>query len=84
MKLIINGYGKMNTVSKLTSIEEAAAYLKISEELVLKFIRNGIVKTVVERSHTKLTQYNFRRLSQAIKLHEKCLPPEVIENRLNN
>jgi hypothetical protein len=50
----------------------------------MKFINNGIVKAVVKRSNTKLTQYNFRRLSQAIKLHEQCLPSEMIEFKLNN
>ncbi len=74
----------MTSFENLTSIQEAAAYLKISEELVMKFIRNGIIKAVVERSHTKINQYNFRRLSLAIELHEKCLPPETIEYRLNN
>ena len=74
----------MNSLENLTSIKEAASSLKISEELVMKFIRNGIVKAIVEHSHTKLTMYNFRRLSLAIDLHEKCLPPEAIEYRLNN
>ena len=74
----------MNSLENLTSVQEAAAFLKISEELVMKFIRNGIVKAIVDHSHTKLNQYNFRRLSVAVELHEKCLPPEVIEYQLNN
>ena len=74
----------MNSLENLTSVQEAAAYLKISEELVMKFIRNGIVKAIGKCSRTKLNQYNIRRLSLAVELHEKCLPPDVIEYQLNN
>jgi hypothetical protein len=69
----------MNSFENLTPIQKAVSYLKISEELVMKFIKNGIVKAIVKCSNTKLNQYNFRRLSLAVELHEKCLPPEVIE-----
>ena len=74
----------MNSLENLTSVQEAAAYLKISKELVMKFIRTGIVKSIGKCSHTKLNQYNIRRLSLAVELHEKCLPPDVIEYQLNN
>jgi len=74
----------MKSLDVLISVQEAAAYFKISEELVMKFIRTGIVKAIVECSNTKLTQYNIRRLGQAIELHEQCLPLEIIEYRLNN
>lgn len=74
----------MKSFENLTSIQDAASSLKISEELIMKFIKNGIVKAIVKRSNTKLTQYNLRRLSQAIELHEQCLPSEMIEFKLNN
>jgi len=74
----------MKSFENLTSIKDAASRLKISEELVMKFIKNGIVKAIVKCSNTKLTQYNLRRLSQVIKLHEQCLPSEMIEFKLNN
>ena len=74
----------MKSFNNLKSIEEVADYLKISVELVMKFIDSGIVKTVIESSHLKLNQYNFRRLCHAIELHEQCFPYEVIENTLNN
>jgi hypothetical protein len=74
----------MKSFENLTSVQEAASRLKISEELVMKFIKNGIVKAIVKRSNTKLTQYNLRRLNQAIRLHEQCLPSEIIEYKLNN
>ena len=74
----------MNSMKDLISIEEAAASLKISKELVMKFITNGIVKAIVGDSNTKLTHYSIRRLEQAIELHEQCLSPEIIEYRLNN
>ena len=74
----------MKSFNNLKSIEEVADYLKISVELVMKFIDSGIVKTVIESSHLKLNQYNFRRLCHAIELYEQCFPYEVIENALNN
>lgn len=74
----------MKSFENFTSVQEAADCLKISEELVMKFIQNGIIKAVVDHSHTKINKYNFRRLTQAIELHEKCLPPDAIEYKLNN
>jgi hypothetical protein len=44
----------MKTYEKLRSVEKVAEYLKIGEELVMKFIMSGIVKAVAERSHPKL------------------------------
>ncbi len=74
----------MLSTKKLLSIEDAAHNLQITEELVLKFVRSGIVKPIVDSSTLKLTGYNLRRLSQAIDLYEQCLTLENIEVRLNN
>lgn len=74
----------MNSFQDLTSIKDAASNLEISEELVLKFIRMGFVKPIVDATTLKLTKYNMRRLNQAINLYEQCLPLETIEHRLNN
>ena len=74
----------MKPFNDLISVQEAAAHLKISEELVMKFIKNGIIKAIAGGSNAKLTQYSIRRLGQAIELHEQCLPTDIIEYRLNN
>jgi hypothetical protein len=44
------GKSKMRSIKCFTSVKEAEEYLKISEELVMKFINSEIVKVVVERS----------------------------------
>jgi len=74
----------MYQTRELKTIKDAAISLEISEELVLKFIKLGIVKPIFDSSTVKLTGYNLRRLSQALKMYENSFTPEAILARLNN
>ena len=70
--------------TNLTTIAAAATYLNISEDLIIKFIKQGLITPIYEESKVKLTDYNFRRLITAVDLYEKCMPTETIEFLLNN
>jgi len=70
--------------SQLISVAEAANSLKVSEELVDKFIKLGLVKTIKDGHLTRLTPYGIRRLSRIVALYDQSISPEKIENLLNH
>ncbi len=69
---------------QLISIADAANSLKVSEALVDKFIKMGLVSTIKDGHFFKLTPYGIRRLTRIVNMYEQSFSTERIENALNH
>ncbi len=70
--------------SLLISITDAANTLKVSEALVDKFIKLGLVSTIQDGFSTKLTPYGIRRLTRIVDMYDQSFSTDRIENLLNH
>lgn len=71
--------------SGLLSLQEVSNNLHISEALIFKFIKRGLVKPVYdEGKYPKLTSYGMRQLSRVLELYEKSHSPESIDYIINH
>ncbi|KAA3611132.1 MAG: hypothetical protein D8M58_14250 [Calditrichaeota bacterium] len=69
---------------QLISISDAANSLQVSEALVDKFIKLGLVKTIQDGRLPKLTPYGIRRLTRIVDMYDQSFSTEKIENALNH
>lgn len=70
--------------SKLISLTEAACLLEISEPVIVKFIKRGLISSVLRGNARMLTPYGIRRLTRIVDMYEKSFSIELIEKELNN
>lgn len=70
--------------SQLLSIADAADSLQVSEALVDKFIKMGLVTTIQDGRFTKITPYGIRRLMRIVDMYDQSFSPESIEKLLNH
>ncbi len=70
--------------SLLISITDAANTIKVSEALVDKFIKLGLVSTIQDGHSTKLTPYGIRRLLRIVDMYDQSFSTDRIENLLNH
>ncbi len=69
--------------NQLHSIPETAHSLGVSEALVERFIKKGLVTPVNDVTTPKLTEYGIRRLNHILKLYENSYSFDRIEKALN-
>ena len=69
---------------QLISIADAANSLKVSEALVDKFIKLGLVSTIQDGHFIKLTPYGIRRLTRIVDMYDQSFSTERIEDLLNH
>ncbi len=74
----------MHQENTLQSISEAAYRLGVSEALIEKFIKKGLLTPIQDETTLKLTAYGFRRLARILDLYEHSYPFDRIEYMLNN
>ena len=70
--------------SILQSVSETAFHLGISEALIEKFIKKGLLIPAKDETAQKLTPYAVRQLARIIDLYEHSYPLERIEYMLNH
>lgn len=70
--------------SETYSIAEVATDLKLSEDLIKKFIKKGLIVPVNDGLYPKLTRYNIRRLLKIVDLYEKSFSTDSIEYIINH
>lgn len=70
--------------SETYSIPEVANDLKLSEDLIKKFIKKGLIIPVNDGLALKLTRYNIRRLLKIVDLYEKSFSTDSIEYIINH
>ena len=70
--------------SETYSIAEVAKDLKLSEDLIKKFIKKGLIIPVNDGLSPKLTRYNIRRLLKVVDLYEKSFSTDSIEYIINH
>lgn len=68
----------------LISIADAAHSLEVSEALLDKFIKWGLVATIQDGRFRKLTPYGIRRLTRIVDMYEQSYTQERIEKALNH
>ncbi len=74
----------MNLIQNhLIPINEAAKSLAVNENLIVKFIHQGLLFPVNDGATQKLTPYGYRRLARIIDLYEKSYSTESIESIIN-
>jgi predicted DNA-binding protein YlxM (UPF0122 family) len=66
------------------SIPEVANDLELSEDLIKKFIKKGLIIPVNDGLSPKLTRYNIRRLLKIVDLYEKSFSTDSIEYIINH
>ena len=71
-------------LSHLHTITDTAVHLGISEALIIKFIKKGLVTPVKDATAPKLTGYGIRRLSRILDLYERSHSLDNIEQMLNH
>ena len=70
--------------TRLLSIKEVAGDLQVSEALVQKFIKKGLIHPIYDDDIApKLTSYGKRQLSRIVDLYEKSYSTESIEYIIN-
>ena len=70
--------------SETYSIQEVANDLEVSEDLIKKFIKKGLIIPVNDGLSLKLTRYNIRRLLKVVDLYEKSFSTDSIEYIINH
>lgn len=70
--------------SNLHTISDSAVQLGISEALVSRFIKKGLITPVHDATTPKLTSYAIRRLSRILDLYEQSCSLDHIEQKLNS
>lgn len=70
--------------TQLHSIPETAHSLGVSEALVERFIKKGLVTPVEDVTAPKLTEYGIRRLNRILELYENSYSFDTIEKALNH
>jgi predicted DNA-binding protein YlxM (UPF0122 family) len=70
--------------SETYSIQEVANDLEVSEDLIKKFIKKGLIIPVNDGLSPKLTRYNIRRLLKVVDLYEKSFSTDSIEYIINH
>ncbi len=68
--------------SQLISLQEAAATLDVSEAMIGKFIKKGLIP--ITGTAPGLTPYNLRRLRELVRLYESGCTPEDLSRFLNS
>ncbi|GEM_PF-2350797 len=70
--------------ANLYPLQEAAKNLGISESLIEKFIKKGLVIPIRDKKARKLTPYGLRQLRRVINLYEQSYSLDLIERLINN
>lgn len=68
----------------LYSLPDTATRLGISEAVIDKFIKKGLITPVADASTPKLTPYGLRRLTRILELYEHSCSLDHIERALNS
>ena len=75
--------GKMYHSNSL-SVQDVANNLEVSEALIIKFIKMGLIVPLNDGSTPKFTTYGMRQLRRIVDLYEKSYSHESIEYIINH